>query len=421
VRLQRGIIWCSAAIAAALAISVPAASAATASAPRPIAAAGAGQAGAASPAVRLSAASGSNDFLDGDSCTRGGFCMTVGSYTLSGTQLGLSEMLSGGSWTAEPVPSPTTGPNVFGNEVSCASPASCLFVGEHWAGKDGHTSNLAESWNGSSWRIVATAGPARSAVSGLDDVACPTTKFCLAVGYGGAVNRYQDTAYTLANGTTWRRISTPKPSGARWSELGSVACSSASNCMAVGNYENRARRDVSFAARWHSGRWQLEATPGIRGQRFASFEGISCPTATLCMAVGNTEDKTREEYYHAFADVWSGGKWHLSTLGRSETVFYGASCPSKTRCFAAGYGWPSKTSFAHTLIETWTGRSWRTQRAPETSAPGSGDVLADVSCVTQSDCEAVGYSFVPNSSSTDQTLAERWNGDGWAVQATVNP
>jgi hypothetical protein len=412
--LRRRMFWCSAMTTGLLAIAVPAASAATPGAAPPSARA----TGVASAAT----ISGSNDFLDGDSCIRDGyFCMAVGADTLSGAQVGLSEMLSGHSWTTEPVPSPTAGPNVFGNEVSCASPKSCLLVGDHWTGTNGHPSNLAEAWNGSAWRIVADTGPARSAYSFPDGVACPTTKFCLAVGSAGSVAGYQNAAYTWTNGTTWRQISVPKPAGARWSELGTVACTSSSTCMAVGNYENRSRRNVSFAARWRKGRWQLLTTPAIRGQHLVNFDGISCSTSTVCMAVGNTEDNTRQRYYHAFAELWSGGKWRLTTLGPDGSFFYGASCPSRTHCFAAGFDFPSHASFAHGLIEAWNGDAWKTQRAPETSAPGSGDVLTDVSCATSLDCEAVGFRFAPNRSDSDQTLAERWNGHGWALQTTVNP
>jgi hypothetical protein len=414
----RRTIWCATATTALLAIALPAAAATTPGAAQP--SGRVAEATASGRQAASAAASGSDDFFDGNSCVRGGFCMAVGSYTLSGAQVGLSEMLSGGTWTTEPVPSPTTGPNVFGNEVSCTSPTNCLFVGWHWAGKNGRTSNLAEAWNGSSWRIVATAGPAKSTASGLNDVACPTTKFCLVVGNAGPANHYQDTAYTW-NGSTLKRISVPKPGGARWSELAAVACSSSTNCLAVGNYDNRSGRNVSFAARWHKGRWQLLTIPAIHGQRFAFFEGISCATSTLCMAVGQTEDTTREEYYHAFAEEWSGGKWHLSTLGRKASFFYNVSCPSRTRCFAAGYGFPSLTSFAHALIETWNGRTWSSQRPVETAAPSSGDVMTHVSCVTSLDCETAGFSFNPGGSNSDQTLAEQWDGHGWALQTTVSP
>ena len=296
-----------------------------------------------------------------------------------------------------------------------------MLVGQHWAGQRGPSADLAEAWSGSSWRIVTATGPPGSAVSGLDDVACPTTRFCLAVGFAGTARRYQDTAYTWKNATSWRRIAVPMPGHARNSEFGGLACFSSRNCMAVGNYTSSAGHDLPFAARWHNGRWTLLTTPAVRGQRDTSFQAITCPTSTRCAAVGNTEDHTRNGYYHAFAEVWSGGKWQVSTLRRSPSVFLGISCPASNRCIASGYTFPSPATFARPLIETWNGKTWTTQHPVQTSAPFSGDVLGRVSCVTKSHCEAVGYRFEPSGSGNSQTLAETWNGHHWAVQTTTNP
>ena len=105
------------------------------------------------------AVSGTNQDLNTDSCPATTFCMAVGNYDLSGHVPGLSEVLSAGTWIVKPVPSPSRGVNVFANEVSCSSASSCLFVGQHWAGSNGPGTNLAEAWNGSSWRIVTAAWP----------------------------------------------------------------------------------------------------------------------------------------------------------------------------------------------------------------------------------------------------------------------
>jgi len=285
----------------------------------------------------------------------------------------------------------------------------------------GLAANLAEAWNGSSWRIVTARGPAGTAFSGLQDVACPTARFCLAIGFAGTGRHFQDTAYTWKNGTTWRRIRVPRPSHARNSELAGLACFSSRNCMAVGNYRSASGRYLPFAARWHDGRWKLLTTPAVRKQRFTVFQGISCPTATRCVAVGATEDNTPSRFFHAFAEVWSGGKWHVSTLRRTPSLFFGVSCPASNRCFASGDTFPSGARFAHPLIETWNGRNWTTQHPVQTQAPRSGDVLLHVSCVTRSRCEAVGFSFNPNVRNSDRTLAEMWNGHRWTVQTTANP
>lgn len=407
-RLRSFLIVSSTVATALLALTLPA-SAATAS-PGPLAARASE---AAAPAV-----GGSNDFFNSDSCTSSTFCMAVGDYNLNGHTPALAEVLSRGRWVAKPVPSPSRGVNIFANEVSCASPASCLFVGDHFAGQHGSASNLAETWNGSAWRIVTATGPAGTAASALFDVVCPTTRFCLAVGFAGA----QDAAYTWTNGTTWRRITVPHPFHARNSELGALACFNSSNCMAAGNYTSASGQNTPFAARWHDSRWAILAMPSVRGQRFTTPSGISCPGTTRCVAVGNTTDKTTPVGIpHAFAEVWNGGKWQVSTLRQPASTFVGVSCPARTRCFAAGETFPSLRSFGHPLIEAWNGRAWTTQHPVQTFAPHNGDALTHVSCVGRSHCEAVGLRFEPGVANSDSTLAELWNGRRWTVQSTPNP
>ena len=410
-RLHRLMVVGSTVTTALIALALPASAATASTGPR---IAPAGQ--VASPTL-----GGSSDNFNSDSCTSGAFCMAIGAYRSGGRTPALSEMFSGGSWVAEPVPAPSPGSNVFANEISCASPANCLFVGEHWGRRPTASANLAEAWNGSSWRIITATGPARSTFSFLDDVACPTTKFCLVTGAAGSSRNYQDAAYTWENGTTWRRIAVPSPSRARNSQLGGLACVNSKNCMAVGNYTSASGHFLPFAARWHDGRWQLQTTPAVPRQRLTVFQGISCAMATRCVAVGITEDETPSMIPHAFAEVWTGGKWHLSTLRRSDSAFLGASCPTRNRCFASGYTIPSTATFGLPLIEAWNGRAWTTQHPVETSAPNSGDDLQHVSCVSQYDCEAVGYSYDPSNTNIQQTLAEHWNGHYWALQSTPNP
>jgi hypothetical protein len=248
--------------------------------------------------VTSAATSNPDAYFNSDSCTSGSFCMAVGGYGQGANTPGLSDVYSSGSWTAEPVPRPSHGPNVFANEVACTSATSCLFVGDHWAGKNGLVANLAEAWNGSSWRIIAVASPAGTRYSYLDDVACPTKRFCLAIGAAGTGSNYHNTAYTWENGSTWRRVTVPRPNRSRNSELGALACFNSKNCMAVGNYTSASGHYLPFAARWHDGRWKLLTTPTFRKQRYTIFQGISCPAATRCMAVGNTGDDTSRDWLH---------------------------------------------------------------------------------------------------------------------------
>jgi hypothetical protein len=408
----RSIMFASLAVGAALLASTVPAAATTRTAP--IAQAG----DAAAPA-----AGGSNAYLNSDSCTSSTFCMAVGAFSRNGNTPGLSDMFNGTKWVAEPVPSPRHRANIFANEISCASQTSCLFVGDHFGRPRGPYANLAEAWNGSSWRIVASKNPPSADFSALDDVACPTATFCLAVGFAGSGHRYQDTAYTWQNGKTWHRITVPSPRHARKSELGGLACADATDCMAVGDYTSASGRYLPFAVRWHDGRWKILATPAVRGQRSTTFQGIACPVATRCIAVGDTVDNTRGRFFHAFAEIWSGGKWRVATLRQPPSFFLGASCPAPDRCFASGATFPTKASVAQPLTETWNGRKWKTLDADagRTPAPDSGDVLAHISCITPSFCEVVGHRFNPRVANSDRTLAELYNGHRWTIQTTPNP
>lgn len=364
--------------------------------------------------VAAPAIAGTFDYFNSDSCTSTSFCLAVGAFQAGRIMPGLAETLSGNSWnlTANPIPSPATKRSVFANEVSCASPTRCLFVGEHF-GSRGPAADLAESWNGTTWKILAATNPAGTTLSGLDDVACPTTRFCLAVGFAGRTGqRFHATAYTWRNGTTWRQISVPSPRHSRNSELGGLSCANAANCMAVGNFTSAAGKYLPYAARWHSGIWKLLSTPAIAGQRDTVFQGDSCPSATRCVAVGVVGARV----FHAFAEVWSRGKWHVSTVRRSFSAFSGVSCPALSRCLAAG------ANGSLPLIEAWNGRTWTTQHPVRTGAPNTGDLFTHVSCVTSSHCEAVGFSYNPSVvANTDLTLAEVWDGHHWALQTTVNP
>jgi hypothetical protein len=392
---------------------------ATAAIPMPFARAGAWAPGAAGRPTIAPATSGSNHSLNGLSCPDATFCMTVGSYDIGKRIPGLSEVLSAGTWTVKPVPSPSKGSNIFSNEVSCFSATSCLFVGAHFVGAHGNFSDLAESWNGSKWHIVSGTGIGGVAFSALNDVACPTAKLCLVIGDAGSAKVFHETAFAWRNGTTWQRIKVPQPRGARSSELAALACADAAHCLAIGDYKNASGRFLPFADLWHSGHWRVITIPAIRGQRETDVQGISCPTATKCIAVGNTVDNTKGQFFHAFTDVWNGGKWHPAPIRRSPSVLISASCPTAQRCFASGYTYPSIRSYAHQLIEAWNGKTWTIQHPAQTA--GLGGSIQHVSCVTSVLCEAAGAAFSPGVQNSSEAITEVWNGSNWKGQVTPNP
>ena len=69
------------------------------------------------------------------------------------------------------------------------------------------------------------------------------------------------------------------------------------------------------------------------------------------------------------------------------------------------------------LAERWNGNDWEIQLTP-TPNGATDSFLSSVSCASASVCSAVGY--VQNSAGQKSTLAERWNGREWQIQATPN-
>jgi|SRR5580658_830000 hypothetical protein len=399
--MRRLIITAVTAAAALSAAALPVTAASAAAGPQM-----ARPARAASPA-----ADGIDDSFLGESCAGRAFCMAVGYYILNGSFAGLSETLSGSRWVVKPVARPPRRQRILANGVSCASPAACLLVGYHTGGLTSTESGLAESWNGSSWRVVGLGGPAGSAFSILNAAACPAVSFCLAVGMAGIDGGYEEIAYTWIKGR-WRPSSLPAPAGPDISKLSGLACSSTRNCMAVGDYVNPAGTTLPYAVRWHDGRRTVMALPSVPNEQSTSLAAVSCPTATMCVAVGSYSSTNG---YHAIAERWNNGRWHISLTFPVPSGFAGITCPAPDRCFAVGGVQEGP------LIETWNGRKWTAQQpGTTTSYPYTGSYLTQVSCLTESRCEAVGGRLDPYDS-TSLTLAESWNGRRWTTQATANP
>jgi hypothetical protein len=71
-----------------------------------------------------------------------------------------------------------------------------------------------------------------------------------------------------------------------------------------------------------------------------------------------------------------------------------------------------------TLAERWNGRRWRI--VPTPNPVSGGGALGSVSCTSPSACTAAGAA-IDNFGNEAGTLAERWNGTKWSLQATPNP
>jgi hypothetical protein len=257
------------------------------------------------------------------------------------------------------------------------------------------------------WAVQPT--PSIAGQSLLKSVSCVSATNCTAVGYYNPPGSIAQTLAEHWDGSTWSVVPTPNPTGetAESAYLEGVSCASASSCMAVG-YWYSDNTPLALAEYWNGSTWALQTVETTQFPR--ELYGVSCHGATSCTAVGTG----------TVAEHWNGTAWRTEALsfpaGTADQNLYGVSCASDSDCMAVGQA-ETSAGIMVTLAEQRTGLTWS---ASEPVNPSSAyDTLTGVSCRTTTNCVAVGQD--DNTSGTGVTLAESWNGSAWSAGTTPNP
>ena len=384
--------------------------------------------------------SGATDvFLSGVSCTSSTSCFAVGASSSSPATFDqfvgspLVERWDGSAWSIIPSAGPSDALEAELLGVSCVSASSCYAVGDFQAPAIGGA--LLEHWDGANWAVVPNpdssfarksgsgrrlpVGFARARSSkpqqigafssspGLQGVSCTSDANCFAVG-----NSFTGALVERWNGTAWSNVTTPTPRNSLGADLGSVACTSPTDCSAVGIEGAVASSgdvidisDAPLQEHWDGSAFTI--VPGPSNAPFSELSGVACGSPTACFAVGDS----------AFVQLWNGAKWSLAPFGSptSQSQLNQVACTSATNCFAVG-GFESNVQ-SDTLIERWNGSSW--SKVPSPTPSGSFDaLLIGVSCSGPTFCVAVGSYGAANGL---RTLIERWNGSSWTVTSSPTP
>ncbi len=268
------------------------------------------------------------------------------------------------------------------------------------------------------WTLQPAPNPVGAAHSQLLGVSCASKTSCVAVGYSAGASGGFTALAEHRDGSTWSIEPTPHPSGASGTVLSSVSCTTRRDCTAVGYFTNRAGIAVTLAERWSGGHWSVQRPANPAGATYSYLVGVSCASRTSCVAVGSFADQTETQL--ALTEMWNGANWSLEPIpnpaGAASSALKGVNCATPTACTAVGT-FLTLQGVYETLVERWNGAAWTTQ--PSTNPPRANySQLIGVSCSSISLCEAVGY--FSNPGGPPLTLAERWNGVSWTVQATPN-
>jgi hypothetical protein len=275
--------------------------------------------------------------------------------------------------------------------------------------------------------------------TGLYAVWCTGRGACTAGGnYENAGGSVQPMVAEQVHGT-WRRGTTltlPVNAGKQqYAQVNGVACRSAGNCVAVGNYTyGTAHSGGAFVAIESHGTWAPAFTPQLpsnaRTPPVARLEGVACRPDGFCEAVGSYLDKSGQIQMMVMAkpagQAWGRAAEIAAPQGAAaspDAILTGVACSGPDSCVAVGhYNDAPNTTRGLGVVEA-KGQWGRAAGipSPRGAVPSSVAGFASVSCAQKGSCLAVGvYAVGPSRDRAMSVTASRGR-FGQATAITAAP
>lgn len=374
------------------------------------------------------AVTGAGPGLNAVACPSATLCVAAGNYEAlpSGDGQGLLETRHGAAWT------PTKGPLPAGADVSrpavqlfgvaCPSVTACVAVGSY-TDSSKHSEGMLVTRHGASWTATKAPVPPDAAADPtvwLTEIACPSVTVCVAAGsYTNSSGLAQGMLVTR-HGPTWTATQAPMPAGALADPMvafTNIACPSTITCVVTGDYSDAPHSYQGLLLTGHRSSWtatKAPVPPGAGAYPNVDIAGVACPSATMCVTVGNYASGGLLLKGH-------GSSWTATTAPRPAGVasyqaadLRGVACPSATTCVSVGYYLGSSAS-NHALLLTASGSSWTATRAP--LPPGAvtsqNAELNNIACPSAAACVATG-SYTDTAGNQPRMLLTK-HGSSWTA------
>ena len=348
-------------------------------------------------------------------------CLLVGTFADSSATLrayassGLVGPWSKGTEIAPPT-NANADPGVSLDALSCPSPSACIAAGSYTDRAIGGSPMVAD-WNSGTWsrgiELTLPFDQNSSRSSALSALSCSARTSCVAVGnYINAIDEVLSITATERDGH-WgvlRVIPPPSDLGAAPDEpsyagaeglalLNDMSCTSATSCVAVGEYSSARRGQVGLIATLAHGRWSERAAPvpnDAVANPLEALTSVSCRSG-LCVAVGyySAHNGTRP-----LVELETNGTWRIAgalvlpTGGRPGQIdeLDSVSCASSSSCVAVGE-YTTASGLREPMFVSGSATKWpRATRVavPDDAARNPLVSLTTVTCVTSARCIAAG-------------------------------
>lgn len=200
--------------------------------------------------------------------------------------------------------------------------------------------------------------------------------------------------------------------------LASVSCTSSAACIAVGGRAGHEQRDQILALSWNGARWSPQVPVNANHTQPNDLNSIACASSAQCFAVGSVGNFNFADH-RRLIEMWNGSAWSILAFGNPtgtlNTFLNSVSCGGPSLCFAVGDQNDNTDLTPGVLLEKWNGINWAVQPPLPEPAGAAAIGIQAVSCVSPSDCTAVGDASL-NNFTQQTTLAEHWDGHGWSIE-----
>ena len=300
------------------------------------------------------------------SCPSASFCAAADS---AGNVLTSTDPTGGpGEWSSVIVAEPT----YVVEALTCASASLCVA----WTYSNTHGHDLVATSSNPTGGVWDTGLPSGNAeATDVRTISCPSTSLCVASS--------SEDIYTTTNPAggagTWIEAKTwEEPDFAPFPEFTGVSCPSTTFCVAVtlDGYVATSTNPTGGASAWTKSERIVGLTEGNSVSE--GFSGVSCPTTSMCVALGGQGIVTSTNP--------SGGTaaWITGAVPLAGHAFGGGPilvCPSTGLCVGLGSHEFSPAIFTttHPAAISWTSAAVKNSASP----------VWDVSCASESFCGAV--------------------------------
>jgi hypothetical protein len=318
-----------------------------------------------------------NPALAAISCPSAGTCVAVGTFTTkAGVAQPLGETLSGGTWTPTPLPSPSKLSTTL-DGISCPAIGSCIATGT----TTGTSTPFAETLSAGLWTSSSLPAPPSPEGSTAAAVSCTATTSCLAVGTAASTpTNGVALTETLASGTwTAAEPTFPTPPDA---SVAGISCGSSEGCVAVGDSTDSSGSPLVSDETLQSGSWTAGSVPLAPSGTIPNEVGVSCPSATWCLASGDLYDSASPVQVEA--QTLSGGTWSAVQIPPDgSTDASRPSCPVVGWCAVI-------VDRALPVAAILADGTWTSTALPVPPGASGQVFVSDLSCAAIDACVAVG-------------------------------